>query len=196
VLVQHHFLSLDPYMRGRMSDGKSYAAPQPLGEVMIGGTVGEVIASRAAGFRSAIASSAWAAGRPTSSASRPAGCWRKVDTAHGAAVGTTSARSACPASRRGTGSSKIIAPKAGADRGGERGGGRGRQRRRPAREAARRRAVGIAGGPAKCAYVVDELGFDACVDYKAHQRRARAVGRAQGRLPEPASTAISRTSAA
>jgi len=40
VLVQHHYLSLDPYMRGRMNDSKSYAAPQPLGEVMIGGTAG------------------------------------------------------------------------------------------------------------------------------------------------------------
>jgi phosphoribosylamine--glycine ligase len=41
VLVRHHFLSLDPYMRGRMNEGKSYAAAQPLNQVMIGGTVGE-----------------------------------------------------------------------------------------------------------------------------------------------------------
>ena len=46
VLVRHHFLSLDPYMRGRMNDSRSYAQPQPLDEVMIGGTAGEVIASR------------------------------------------------------------------------------------------------------------------------------------------------------
>ncbi len=46
VLVRNHYLSLDPYMRGRMSEGKSYANPQPLGEVMIGGTVGEVAASK------------------------------------------------------------------------------------------------------------------------------------------------------
>ena len=46
VLVKHHYLSLDPYMRGRMNDGKSYAQPQPLGEVMIGGTVGEVVESK------------------------------------------------------------------------------------------------------------------------------------------------------
>lgn len=46
VLVRNHFLSLDPYMRGRMNDSKSYAQPQPLGEVMIGGTVGVVEASR------------------------------------------------------------------------------------------------------------------------------------------------------
>ena len=46
VLVRHHFLSLDPYMRGRMNDAKSYAAPQPLGQVMGGGTAGEVMESR------------------------------------------------------------------------------------------------------------------------------------------------------
>src|SRR6188472_582280 len=46
VLVRHHFLSLDPYMRGRMNDAKSYAVPQPLGQVMGGGTVGEVVESR------------------------------------------------------------------------------------------------------------------------------------------------------
>ncbi|MDB5730398.1 MAG: Alcohol dehydrogenase zinc-binding domain protein [Variovorax sp.] len=46
VLVRHHYLSLDPYMRGRMNDAKSYAQPQPLGEVMQGGTAGEVVESR------------------------------------------------------------------------------------------------------------------------------------------------------
>jgi len=45
ILVKNHFLSLDPYMRGRMSERKSYANPQALNETMIGGTVGEVIAS-------------------------------------------------------------------------------------------------------------------------------------------------------
>ena len=46
VLVRHHFLSLDPYMRGRMNDAKSYAQPQPLDKVMQGGTVGVVVASK------------------------------------------------------------------------------------------------------------------------------------------------------
>ena len=50
VLVRHRFLSLDPYMRGRMSDAKSYAEPQPLDAVMIGGTVGEVVDSRSPRF--------------------------------------------------------------------------------------------------------------------------------------------------
>ncbi len=46
VLVRHHYLSLDPYMRGRISDARSYAKPQAIGEVMVGGAVGEVIESR------------------------------------------------------------------------------------------------------------------------------------------------------
>ena len=50
VLVRHHYLSLDPYMRGRMSDAKSYAPPQPLNEVMIGGTAGEVVESKHPSF--------------------------------------------------------------------------------------------------------------------------------------------------
>ena len=46
VRVRNHFLSLDPYMRGRMNDTKSYVKPQPLNEVMVGGTVGAVVESR------------------------------------------------------------------------------------------------------------------------------------------------------
>jgi NADPH-dependent curcumin reductase len=50
VLVRHHYLSLDPYMRGRMNDAKSYAPPQPLNQVMVGGTAGEVIDSKHPAF--------------------------------------------------------------------------------------------------------------------------------------------------
>src|SRR5436305_9439117 len=51
VLVRHHYLSLDPYMRGRMNDAKSYAEPQKLDTVMQGGIVGEVVESRHADYR-------------------------------------------------------------------------------------------------------------------------------------------------
>src|ERR1700739_4838055 len=50
VLVRTHFLSLDPYMRGRMNERKSYAQPQEIGTTMIGATVGEVVASHHPGF--------------------------------------------------------------------------------------------------------------------------------------------------
>ena len=49
VLVRNHFLSLDPYMRGRMNDAKSYAQPQPLNAVMQGGTAGEVVVAKQSG---------------------------------------------------------------------------------------------------------------------------------------------------
>jgi NADPH-dependent curcumin reductase CurA len=66
VLVRHHFLSLDPYMRGRMNDAKSYAQPQPLGQVMQGGTVGEVVESRHPKYAMwGTRWWAWAAGRNT-----------------------------------------------------------------------------------------------------------------------------------
>ena len=51
VLVKHHFMSLDPYMRGRMNESKSYAVPQALGQVMLGGTVGEVVESQHPKFK-------------------------------------------------------------------------------------------------------------------------------------------------
>src|SRR5471030_966314 len=51
VLIRNHYLSLDPYMRGRMSPAKSYAASQALDETMIGGTVGQVVASRNDAYR-------------------------------------------------------------------------------------------------------------------------------------------------
>jgi hypothetical protein len=50
VLVRTRWLSLDPYMRGRMNDAKSYAPPQPLNQVMIGGTAGEVVESKHKAF--------------------------------------------------------------------------------------------------------------------------------------------------
>ncbi len=167
LVVRHHFLSLDPYMRGRMSDAKSYAAPQPLGEVMIGGTAGEVIASRAAGFAvgdRVVGMGGW----QTHFVGEPArGLWRKVDTARvplSAYLGPVG----MPGVTAWYGLERIIAPKAGqtvvvSSAAGAVGSVVGQlAKRRGAR------AVGIAGGPAKCAYVVDELGFDACVDYKAH----------------------------
>ena len=65
VLVRNDYMSLDPYMRGRMNDVKSYAAPQNLHETMQGGTVGEV-ARRA--DSSATVASAWSLVRPSTSA--------------------------------------------------------------------------------------------------------------------------------
>ena len=83
VLVRHHYLSLDPYMRGRMNDSKSYAASQPLGEVMIGGTVGEVAESQNPRFAvgdKVVGMGGWQEYSVVDG--NAVGALRKVDTAH------------------------------------------------------------------------------------------------------------------
>ena len=168
VLVRHHYLSLDPYMRGRMNEGRSYATPQPLDTVMIGGTVGEVIESRHPRFAvgdSVVGMGGWQT-HAVVDALVP-GALRKVDatqvplSAYLGAVGM-------PGVTAWYGLTRICAPKAGetvvvSAASGAVGGAVGQLAK-----ARGCRAVGIAGGPDKCAYVVDELGFDACIDYKAH----------------------------
>ena len=168
VLVRHHYLSLDPYMRGRMNEGRSYAQPQPLGEVMIGGTVGEVLESRHPGFApgdAVVGMGGWQTHAVVDGA-QP-GLLRKVDTRHiplSAYLGAVG----MPGVTAWVGLTDIIAPKAGetlvvSAASGAVGGVFGQLAK-----ARGCRVVGIAGGPQKCAYVVDELGFDACIDYRAH----------------------------
>jgi NADPH-dependent curcumin reductase CurA len=177
VLVRHHYLSLDPYMRGRMNDGKSYAAPQPLDEVMIGGTAGEVVASKSDRFAVGdlvVGMGGWQQYQVVDAAQ--AGLLRKVDTTHvplSAYLGPVG----MPGVTAWYGLVRIIAPKAGetvvvSAASGAVGTVVGQLARlRGAR------AVGIAGGPEKCRAVVDELGFDACLDYREH-RDARSLAAA------------------
>ena len=166
VLVRHHYLSLDPYMRGRMSEGKSYAQPQPLNAVMIGGTVGEVAESRHAGYKpgdQVVGMGGWQQ-YAVVNASQP-GVLRKVDTsrvpisAYLGAVGM-------PGVTAWVGLNKIIEPKSGetvvvSAASGAVGSAVGQLAK-----AKGCRTVGIAGGSDKCDHVVRELGFDACIDYK------------------------------
>ncbi|MCJ0763279.1 NADP-dependent oxidoreductase [Variovorax terrae] len=169
VLVRHHYLSLDPYMRGRMNDGKSYAQPQPLGEVMIGGTVGEVVESRSPKYAAGdkvVGMGGWQE-YSVVSADQP-GALRKVDTTHVplshylGAVGM-------PGVTAWYGLVKIIEPQAGQTVVVSAATGAVGSAYGALAKARGLRAVGIAGGPDKCKYAVDELGFDACVDYKLHQ---------------------------
>ncbi len=168
VLVRHHYLSLDPYMRGRMNDSKSYANPQPLNEVMIGGTVGEVVASTHESYKvgdTVVGMGGWQEYSVVNGNDR--GMLRKVDTRHVPASAYLGAVG-MPGVTGWYGLIKIIDPKAGetvvvSAASGAVGGAVGQLAK--ARGA---RAVGIAGGPDKCKYVVDELGFDECIDYKAH----------------------------
>jgi NADPH-dependent curcumin reductase CurA len=168
VLVRHHYLSLDPYMRGRMSDQKSYATPQPLGEVMIGGTVGEVVASRSPNFvvgDKVVGMGGWQDYSVTGGESSGLGL-RKVDTAHvplQAYLGAVG----MPGVTAWVGLNTICEPKEGetvvvSAASGAVGGIVGQLAK-----AKGCRVVGVAGGKDKCDHVVGELGFDACVDYKA-----------------------------
>ena len=169
VLVRHHFLSLDPYMRGRMNDAKSYAQPQPLGQVMQGGTAGEVVESKSDKFKAGDKVVGFGGWQEYSvvNADQP-GALRKVDTTHVplshylGAVGM-------PGVTAWYGLVKIIEPKAGQTMVVSAASGAVGSAFGALAKARGCRAVGIAGGVDKCKYVTDELGFDACIDYKAHK---------------------------
>ncbi len=166
VLVRHQFLSLDPYMRGRMNESKSYAEPQPLNTTMIGGTVGVVEQSRHPGFQvgdPVVGMGGWQ--RYSLVDGAQPGLLRKVDprlplSAYLGAVGM-------PGVTAWYGLTQIMQPQAGqtitvSAASGAVGGAVGQLAK-----VRGCRVVGIAGGPDKCAYVKEELGFDDCIDYKA-----------------------------
>jgi NADPH-dependent curcumin reductase len=163
VRVKIHFLSLDPYMRGRMNDAKSYAQPQKLDETMGGGAVGEVVESKDAAFvpgDKVRGMMGWA-----EYAVAPAHALSKVDSraiplsAYLGVVGM-------PGMTAWYGYHKILEPKPTdtvvvSAASGAVGSVVGQLAK-----IAGVRVIGIAGGPDKCRYVTEELGFDACIDYK------------------------------
>jgi NADPH-dependent curcumin reductase CurA len=168
VLVHHHFLSLDPYMRGRMNDSKSYAVPQALGQTMGGGTVGEVVESRNPRFAvgdTVVGMGGWQEYSVVDA--NQVGALRKVDTTHiplSAYLGAVG----MPGVTAWYGLVKICAPKAGETMVVSAATGAVGSAFAALSKARGCRTVGIAGGPDKCKYAVDELGFDACIDYKLH----------------------------
>ena len=168
VLVRHHFLSLDPYMRGRMNDSKSYAVPQALGQTMGGGTVGEVVESKndkyAVGDK-VVGMGGWQ--QYSGVDATVLGALRKVDTTHvplSAYLGAVG----MPGVTAWYGLVKIIEPKAGETMVVSAATGAVGSAFAALSKARGCRTVGIAGGPDKCKYAVEELGFDACIDYKLH----------------------------
>lgn len=164
VRVRNHFLSLDPYMRGRMDDSKSYAASQPLNEVMIGGTVGEVVESKNPKFAigdKVVGTYGW----QEFGTSDGKGL-RKVDDTH-IPLSTYLGPVGMPGVTAWLGLNKIIEPKAGETIVVSAASGAVGSVVGQLAKAAGCRAVGIAGGADKCRYVTETLGFDACVDYKA-----------------------------
>ena len=168
VLVRHHFLSLDPYMRGRMNDAKSYAVPQPLGQTMGGGTVGEVVESKndkyAVGDK-VVGMGGWQQ-YSVADGNQP-GALRKVDITHiplSAYLGAVG----MPGVTAWYGLVKIIEPKSGETMVVSAATGAVGSAFAALSKARGCRTVGIAGGPDKCRYAVEELGYDACIDYKLH----------------------------
>ncbi len=168
VLVRHQYLSLDPYMRSRMDDAKSYAQPQALDAVMGGRTVGEVVASRNARFApgdKVLGMGGWQQYAVIDADQR--GMLQKVDATHiplSAYLGAVG----MPGVTAWYGLTKIIEPKAGetivvSAASGAVGSVVGQLAKQRGC-----RAVGIAGGAEKCRYVVEVLGFDACIDYRQH----------------------------
>jgi NADPH-dependent curcumin reductase len=163
VLLRTIWLSLDPYMRGRMSDGPSYATPVPIGGVMEGGTVSEVVASNNPAFaKGDIVLSR--AGWQTHAVSDGKGL-TKIDPELGpvsSAVGVLG----MPGMTAYTGLLDIGKPQAGetvvvAAASGAVGSAVGQIAKIKGA-----RAVGIAGGADKCRYVKEELGFDDCLDHR------------------------------
>jgi len=164
VLLSVRYLSLDPYMRGRMDDRQSYAPPTPVGDVMPGETVAEVVASNNPGY---------VAGDIVASRTG----WRSLALSDGqglrkldpklAPITTALGVLGMPGFTAYGGLINIGRPKKGetvavAAASGPVGSLVGQLARR-----AGARAVGIAGGMDKCAYVRDELGFDAVIDHRA-----------------------------
>ena len=164
VLLRTLFLSLDPYMRGRMSDGPSYAAPVALGEVMVGSTISRVEASQHPDFKAGdlvFGQSGW-----QSLALSNGKALSKLDTAMtqpSLALGVlgmpgfTAYMGLLDIGQPQAGETVVVAAASGAV-----GSVVGQIAKLKGC-----RVVGIAGGAEKCRYVVSELGFDACIDHRS-----------------------------
>src|SRR5436189_1493741 len=163
VLMRNRYLSLDPYMRGRMSAAKSYAKPAQVGEPMVGGTVGEIVKSRHPKYAAGdivLGFGGW----QDYALSNGAGL-RKLDPTV-APISTALGVLGMPGMTAYVGLTEIGQPKPGetvvvAAASGAVGSVVGQIAKIKGC-----RAVGIAGGADKCRFVIDELGFDACLDHR------------------------------
>src|SRR5450631_1444346 len=163
VLVKNEWLSLDPYMRGRMSDAKSYAKSTEIGELMVGQTVGEVIESRDANFNAGdkvLAPLGWQLYGIASATELTRIDVTCVPASYYLGIlgmpGMTAWFGLLEVGQPKPGNTVVVSAASGAVGSvvGQLASIKGC------------RVVGIAGGKTKCDYVVNELGFDACVDYK------------------------------
>ncbi len=166
VLVRSHYMSLDPYMRGRMDDAKSYAAPVPIGGTMEGGAVGEVIASNHPNFKPgdfAFGMFGWA------SHGKAKGEEMQKLNPDLAPITTALGVMGMPGFTGWFGLTEHGKPKAGetlvvAAATGPVGSMVGQVAKLHGL-----RVVGIAGGAAKCQTATETYGFDACLDHHAYE---------------------------
>lgn len=164
LLLKTLYLSLDPYMRGRLSSGESYAPPVNVGQTIVGGTVSRVVSSRHPDYHE---------GDLVVSMSG----WQRFGISDGTGLIKLDAKMLHPSLALGVlgmpgftaymglldigkpqqGETLVVAAASGAVGAvvGQIGKLKGC------------RVVGVAGGPEKCSYVVQELGFDACIDHRA-----------------------------
>jgi NADPH-dependent curcumin reductase CurA len=163
ILVRNHYISLDPAMRGWMNDMRSYVPPIPLGDVMRAGAVGEVVASSHPDWREG--DHAVGVFGVQDYAAVPGAEAQKVDISQApmplflsalGMPGMTAYFGLLDIGNPQPGETVVVSAASGAV-----GALVGQIAKLKGC-----RTVGLAGGPAKCAYVVDELGFDACIDYK------------------------------
>lgn len=175
VAVRNIFLSIDPYMRARMDDVRSYAPPQAIDAVMIGGTAGEVMESRHPGFKrgdKVVGMLGWA-----EQGIAPGTALRKVDASRiplqaylGAAgmPGITAWYGIRQILKPQPGETVVVSAATGAV---------GSIAAQLAKQAGSR-VVGIAGGPQKCAHAIEVLGMEDCIDHRQsnlEKRLAQAV---------------------
>ncbi len=163
VLLRALYLSLDPYMRGRMSDAKSYAAPVAINAVMVGATVCRIEASRHENFAEGelvLAYTGWQDYAVSDGAGlSKLGSMAQPSLALGVLgmPGFTAYMGLLDIGQSKVGETVVVAAASGAV-----GSVVGQIAKLQGC-----RVVGIAGGAEKCRYVVEELGFDACIDHRA-----------------------------
>jgi len=166
ILVKNLWLSLDPYMRGRMSEQKSYVKGVEIGETMVGQTAGEVLESKSDKFRKGdfvLTQLGWQLYGVTREASKVDATRVPLSYYLGmlGMPGLTAYFGLKDLGQPKPGETVLVSAASGAV-----GSVVGQLAKLWGC-----RALGIAGGPEKCAYVKDELGFDDCFDYKAGKLR-------------------------
>lgn len=171
-VVQIIWLSLDPYMRGRMDDAKSYAAPVAVGGVMEGGAVGKVIASEHADFPvGAIVTGSF--GWATHAVSTGEGV-RVVDPSV-APISTALGVLGMPGITAWVGLNDILSAQPGETVVVSAATGAVGSLASQLAKVKGCRVIGVAGGADKCEFALDTLGLDACLDHRAHDAKSLAL---------------------